>query len=103
MSNSKFTSFFIIALVLLPTSALAADTVETYDSGTINIDFFLGVDGFNHSDDRRLVFSDMMVGYGIANNFCSYAGVTLHGDGPTLTGHSDLYLGLFATLETAAL
>jgi hypothetical protein len=47
--------------VLMPGVAWAADTVETWDPGAADVDFYLGFDGVGA---ERSVYGDIMVGYG---------------------------------------
>lgn len=96
-NHSKSWLLFLAGLFLLPSSALATDTVETWDPGATDLELYMGMEGFNHQDTRRSVFADILVGYGLIKGLSAYAGMTLYGHGQYLSGDRALYLGLFGT------
>jgi hypothetical protein len=76
-------------------TAHAADTVETWDVGATDVDFYLGFDGI--SADEGSSFGDIMLGYGILDGFSAYLGTTLEGNEHLAEGSSTLYFGIFGT------
>lgn len=72
------------ALVLAAAApARASDTVETWDVGATDVDFYVGHDG--------VAFGDIMLGYGVAPRLSAYLGTTLS------DGETAIYLGVFGT------
>ncbi|NOZ01560.1 MAG: hypothetical protein GXP54_06690 [Deltaproteobacteria bacterium] len=86
-----------ISLLLLPGAVMAADTVETWDVGATDVDFYLGYDGIGLRRPDRTVFGDMMLGYGILDRFSAYLGMTLQGTDAFTDGTASLYLGIYGT------
>lgn len=81
--------------------ARAADTVETWDVGATDVDFYLGADGLGPDADARSMFGDIMLGYGLIDRLSAYVGATLSADGHFAHGNAGLYLGVFGTpIET---
>lgn len=81
--------------ILFP--AHAADTVETFDIGATDVDFYLGVDNVGLEKDQGLVFADMMLGYGLVERLSAYIGSTFQVDRNLDQGSPQHYLGLFGT------
>lgn len=93
---------FVLLPLLGASSARAADTVETWDVGATDLDFYLGYDGIGAGNSERRVYSDIMLGYGIIDRLSAYLGTTLQGNGLFDDGQANIYLGIFGTpLETA--
>jgi hypothetical protein len=78
-------------------SARAADTVETWDVGATDVDFYLGFDGIGRARYERSVYGDMMLGYGLVDRLSAYVGTTLSGIELFSDGSADLYVGIFGT------
>ena len=82
--------------------ASAADTVETWDAGATDVDFYVGYEGIGLGKKDRAVFGDMMLGYGIVDRFSAYLGTTLQGNDGFAEGSATHYLGVFGTpLDTS--
>jgi hypothetical protein len=75
----------------------AADTMETFDVGATDVEFYTGVDGLGLPSDERIAFGDMMLGYGLVERLSAYFGTTLEGSGAFTDGCSTHYMGLFGT------
>lgn len=75
--------------------ARAADTVETWEPGATDIDFYLGLDQLRGTD--RTMFADLMLGFGVLSRFSVYLGTTLEGDTGMTQGSADLHMGVFGT------
>jgi len=91
-----------LAAVLAFVSALtagvsASDTMETFDVGATDVEFYTGADGLGLPSDERAAFGDMMLGYGLVERISAYFGTTLEGSGAFADGSSTHYLGLFGT------
>ena len=84
--------------MLLSGPAQAIDSVETWDSGATDVEFYTGLEdlALRPQSDTSL-YADMLLGYGISDRLSAYLGLTLHADGQFM-GNSDLYQGLFSTL-----
>jgi hypothetical protein len=88
---------FIIGCSLATGSVHAADTVETWDAGAIDIDAYIGVDGLGLPRGERTLFGDLMLGYGVVRHLSVYAG-TVHFTNDGVRSHEDeYYFGLFGT------
>jgi len=83
---------------LPPAQAMAADTVETWEVGATDVDFYLGYGGIGLRGGERTAFGDMMLGYGIVRGFSAYVGTTLKGDGHLASGQAEPYIGVYGTL-----
>lgn len=82
----------VAALVLLAGPLRAADTVETWDAGAIDVDAYVGVEGLGESREERVLYLDAMLGYGLVDRLSVYAGST------QTTDDDSIYLGVFGTL-----
>jgi len=87
----------ILAAMFAVGGAIAADTVETWDVGATDVDFYTGAENLGLTPEEGLVFGDIMLGYGLVDRLSAYAGMTFQTD--RNLGQSDpmLYLGLFGT------
>ncbi len=90
-------SLFTGVLLCLPGSSIAADTVETWDVGATDVDFYLGFNGLGPKRDERAVYGDFMLGYGIVDRFSAYLGTTLRGDEQFSNGQAGIYFGVYGT------
>ncbi|MAE72301.1 MAG: hypothetical protein CME06_17765 [Gemmatimonadetes bacterium] len=84
-------------LFALAGTARSADTVEIWDVGATDVDFYMGIDGLRDDRSDRAVFGDIMLGYGLTGQVSAYLGTTLEGDGYLSNGATGLYFGLFGT------
>ncbi len=91
-----------LVCVAFAAQANAADTVETWDVGATDVDFYLGMDGIGLDEaGDRAVYGDIMLGYGLIERFSAYFGTTLQGDGALANATASLYFGCFGTpIET---
>lgn len=78
--------------------AFAADTIETWDVGATDLDFYLGVDGIGRPKHERETFADMMLGYGLIKRLSAYFGTTLQCNEYLGDGSGTIYMGMFGTL-----
>ena len=99
-SSLPILSLTILTLLSHGSYAHAADTMEPFDLGATDLDFYQGYDGIGLRHEDRGVYSDIMWGYGVVDGLSAYAGTTLEGDGrlangaatPVDTDHLDLDL-----------
>jgi len=77
-------------------AALASDTVETWEPGATDVDFYLGVDRAL-SGGQGSGFGDIMFGHGLIDRMSAYMGATLQGDSDLGHGQAGLSLGVFGT------
>lgn len=77
--------------------AMAADTVETWDVGATDVEFYGGFDGLGPQDGERGLYGDILLGYGLAERFSAYLGTTLSASEHFTDGNADVYLGIFGT------
>lgn len=75
----------------------AADTLETWDAGSGNTDFYVTMDGMGRSLEEQGVAGDMLLGWGVADRFSTYLSVALAADGTLADGDAALGVGLFGT------
>lgn len=87
--------FVLMIAVYAP--ARAADTVETWDVGATDVDFYCGFDGMGPEDGERGLYGDIMLGYGLVERFSAYLGTTLSANDHFTEGNADVYLGIFGT------
>jgi len=86
----------VAVLLSLPTAgAHAADTVETWDTGATNVDFYLGVHGLGSSEE--VLAGDIMLGVGLVPGLSAYLGTMLEACRHLADGSRSLYFGLFGT------
>jgi hypothetical protein len=86
-------SLFIIAI---PCS-YAADTVETYDQGAVDFEFYLGGDALNQPKYEKTLFGNLLVGYGLLPGFSGYFTLDAESDDSLLNGESGYSFGIFGT------
>lgn len=100
MSNLRWMAFASVALAFAFApycGAHAADTVETWEVGATDVDFYLGFDGIGPDEDARNMYGDIMLGYGLVERFSAYVGATLSANDHFADGNADVYLGVFGT------
>jgi hypothetical protein len=99
-TSSVFPMAYVVfwaQLVCIMPVAHAADTVETWDVGASNVDFYAGFDGIGPESANRAIYSDIMLGYGIINRLSAYLGTTLQGNESFGDGQKSIYLGVYGT------
>lgn len=78
--------------------AVAADTLETFDPGATDVEFYMGADGLGAGEvHERAVYGEFLLGYGLMERFSAYFGTTLQGDGCLNDASAALYFGIFGT------
>lgn len=83
-------------------TAQAADTVETWDVGATDVDFFLGYSGVGRPQQERRLCGEIVLGYGIVERFSTYLGASVSASEIFTTSSSDVFLGIFGTpVDTA--
>lgn len=87
----------IIALLSGTAVTQAADTVETWDVGATDVDFYMGMENLGLSKEEGAVFGDIMLGYGLIDRFSAYIGTTFQADRHLGQSEPQHYLGLFGT------
>lgn len=94
---------FVAGLMHAPLESIkACDTTETWDDGATDLDFYVGFDGIGPKRAERIIYSDIMLGYGLIKNFSAYLGTTLKGNEYLGNGQATIYLGIFGTpLDTS--
>ena len=93
---------FALALATIPMVTRAADTVEPWDVGATDVDFYTGFDGIGLTRTDQTIYGNIMLGYGLIDHFSAYACVNLQGDGQLANGEAGLNLGIYGTpIDTA--
>lgn len=89
--------FTIALLVGTARPAQAADTVETWDVGATDVDFYSGMDGVGLKRANSSLYGDLMLGYGLVERLSAYVGQKITGNSFFTGGSGTTYLGLFGT------
>ncbi len=101
-ANRFLSGLIAVACVTGAAVGQAADTVETWDVGATDVDFYMGAESFGLPREDGTVFGDMMLGYGLIDRFSAYIGTTLQSDRTLGQSDPQHYFGLFGTpLATA--
>ena len=88
-------------LALLVTPAAALDTVEPYDAGATDAEYYLGYGGMGQAAADRELSNEIVLGYGLMDGFATYLGTCVAVDQQYFRGESSLCFGLIGTpLET---
>ncbi len=90
-------STVVAASLALCQIAEAADTVETWDVGATNVDFYVGFDGIGLGKYDKTIYGDIMLGYGLIEHFSAYLGTTLQANEHFSAGEAATYFGVFGT------
>ena len=85
------------ALLLTGGEARAVDTLETFEVGATDLDFYQGFDGIGRQKGERSVFGELMLGYGLVDGLSAYLGASLEGNDQLARGAASLYLGIYGT------
>lgn len=91
-------SLSLMGMMLICGSVDAADTIETWEAGAGNFEMYSGFEGVGSSTSDQAFASAMLMGWGVANRFSAFVGVSLTADGYFASAESELGLGAFATL-----
>ena len=84
----------VIALARL---AAALDTVETFDIGVSDVEYYGGADAIDEPAVDRSLYADAMLGIGLRQGLSSYLGATIAGNGYVAATEPAIYLGMFGT------
>ncbi|MCP4676246.1 MAG: hypothetical protein GY854_12200 [Deltaproteobacteria bacterium] len=90
-------ALFVASICYHPSVSEAADTVETWDKGATDLDFYLGFDGIGLDKYEKSIYGDIMLGYGLIDRFSAYLGTTLQANEYFSDGSGNVYLGVFGT------
>jgi len=90
-------SLIAVPLLVFAMPAMAADTTETWDVGATDVDFYTGFDGLGLAGNDQAVYSSIMLGYGIIQDFSAYLTVGMGADGHIANGYTELNFGIFGT------
>lgn len=86
-----------VAAVAVGAPVLAVDTVETWDVGATDVDFYLGYEGAGREQEERRLSGEIMLGYGLIERMSAYLGASVGADERLGGAGSELFLGLFGT------
>lgn len=85
-----------------PGAARAADTLETFEAGALDVELYTGYEGLGAARERHSVFGDLYLGYGITDRLSAFVGTLVHFDGRLSNPDPDVYLGVYGTpVDTA--
>jgi len=87
-----------VLLLACPTTAWAADTVEPWDAGAFDVDFYVGSDGIGRGHAEAVLGSELMLGYGLINRLSVYAGTTLESTAELNDAAGMIFFGVFGTV-----
>ncbi len=87
----------VAALLSWAGPAWAADTVETWDTGAVDVDAYVGADGIGGPRKDRTGYLDAMLGYGVVDRVSLYVGATKSFDADLRDAGAEYYWGAFAT------
>jgi len=87
----------VAALLLSPGALQAADTIETFDPGPTDLEFYVGLDGVGPKHQDRTVSTEVVAGFGIIDRLSLYVGAALEADHRFSGGAAGLNVGLFGT------
>ncbi len=83
------------SLCCLPPLARAADTVETWDQGATDVEFYVGLD--SEAEAHKTLYGEMVLGYGLTSGLSAYMGTVLQADQSLSSASSARYMGVFGT------
>ena len=86
-----------IALACTASPARALDTLETFDVGATNAEFYLGYAGMGAPGAHRELSNELVLGYGLTDRFSAYLGACVAVDQRHFNGATNLCFGLVAT------
>lgn len=96
-------ALFTLAVLLVPTPARAADTLEQFDRGLTDLDLYFGFGGAGPGVEDRATYGEIMIGAGLVDGLSAFAGVPIHsrkvGAGSDEVAlHVETTLGAYLTL-----
>lgn len=88
----------LVALGLVVASpAVALDTVEHFDHGPTNAEYYLGYGGFGRTAAERELSNEIVLGIGLTDRLSTYLGSCVAVDQQQFAGETSLCFGLMAT------
>lgn len=78
--------------------SIAADTIETFDQGAFDTEFYLGAGGFALDRAEQTVGANTVLGYGLLNGLSGYLAFGVETNTWLAEGHSGAAFGLFGTV-----
>jgi hypothetical protein len=101
MKKSTVVLFVLVAFCLSISPedmARAADTLEPYEIGATDLDFYLSVEDLGLDRKDIGISGEAMAGYGLTKRISAYLGLALGADGYLANGSADICLGTYGTL-----
>ncbi|MCC6159200.1 MAG: hypothetical protein IT350_14215 [Deltaproteobacteria bacterium] len=94
----RVSALAIAITIVYATSSLAADTIETFDEGAFDTEFYIGAGGFALDRDEQTLGANTVLGYGLLDRFSGYLAFGVETNTYLAEGHSGAAFGLFGTL-----
>jgi hypothetical protein len=92
----------ILGLVLGGGGARAADTIETYDAGAVDVEFYFGTDGQALGPYEKTLYASASVGYGLIDRLSGYMALGIETNESLGDGAGGFSFGLIGTpVDTA--
>ena len=92
-------ALLFVLILLLSTGVDAADTVEPFDPGATDLEFYALVSGVDRHRSAQTVAGDMVLGWGLVPGFSAYLATTMQADGTFTGSETDLAVGVFGTIR----
>ena len=73
------------------------DTVETWEPGATDLDFYTSYNGLGLARSERELGSEIMAGFGLVNGLSAYLGAALGTDEAFSQGSGEIFSGIFGT------
>lgn len=80
-----------------PPAIQAADTVETFDSGAVDLELYSGLDTGVEQGGLQGGFGELVLGYGLLPRFSVHLGAALQGEDQFTSGSGAVTAGVFGT------
>ena len=87
----------LLAALLLAGPGHAADTIETFDVGATDLEFYVGLDGLGPRGQDRTLSTEVVAGFGIVDGLSLYLATALEANHRFVDGSAGLGVGLFGT------
>ena len=95
-AKSKFAVAGLVVMLLVSPAA-ALDTVEPYDPGATDAEYYAGFGGIGKAAGDRELSNELVLGYGLMQGFAAYLGTCVAVDQQRFQGESSLCFGLIGT------
>ena len=92
-----FASLFLISIFSLST-VYAADSIEAFDKGASDFEFYMGYDGLGLNRTDGAIFGESALGYGVTDTFGGHVGFLLEGNGYFNSAAKAVNLGVYKIL-----